>query len=106
METLSGQALFVDNCAFCHGADGKGNGFLAQELKLAPPDLTQLSKRTNGTFPSDHVMAVLEKGAGKTGDGDKAMPAWGKIFAHECGSRFKQQAILQLKRYLETIQAR
>jgi len=78
METISGQALFADNCSFCHGADGKGNGFLAQELKRAPPDLTQLSKRTNGPFPSDHVMAVLEKGAGKTDDGDKAMPAWAK----------------------------
>jgi mono/diheme cytochrome c family protein len=28
-----GKTEFLSQCAICHGADGKGNGFLSEELK-------------------------------------------------------------------------
>lgn len=47
----AGRKLFVSQCAMCHGAKGDGQGDLAQELKLTPPDFTKgdpQKKRTDG----------------------------------------------------------
>ena len=38
---VRGQALFADNCANCHGRDGRGNGPVAASLRIRPADLTQ-----------------------------------------------------------------
>jgi mono/diheme cytochrome c family protein len=38
---VHGQALFMQNCASCHGADGAGNGPAAAGLRIKPADLTQ-----------------------------------------------------------------
>jgi len=104
--TVSGLVLFAENCAICHGVDGKGGGPLAPALELMPPDLTTLASRASGKFPSDHVLFILQNGGGTTSDGDKAMPVWAKIFSHECGPAYARQAIIELERYLETIQQR
>ena len=34
----SGQAIYSDKCAMCHGADGKGNGPAAVALSPSPAD--------------------------------------------------------------------
>ena len=101
---ISGPALFADNCTQCHGDGGKGGGILAKALELAPPDLTTLTARTGGAFPSEHVLQILRNGGGHKGDGDKAMPVWAKIFAHECGGAYARQAVLELERTLKAIQ--
>ncbi len=46
----SGQQLFAQNCAICHGAGGKGDGPLGQNLKPRPVDLTgsHLATHTDG----------------------------------------------------------
>lgn len=46
----TGQQLFAQNCAVCHGAGGKGDGPLAQSLKPRPYDLTggHLTGHTDG----------------------------------------------------------
>jgi putative copper export protein/mono/diheme cytochrome c family protein len=45
-----GQQLFAQNCAICHGAGGKGDGPLGQNLKPRPVDLTgsHLTTHTDG----------------------------------------------------------
>ncbi len=45
-----GQQLFAQNCAICHGAGGKGDGPLGQNLKPRPMDLTgsHLTTHTDG----------------------------------------------------------
>jgi Cytochrome c len=45
-----GKLEFSSSCGTCHGVDGKGNGMLASVLKVSPPDLTQLSKKTAASF--------------------------------------------------------
>jgi mono/diheme cytochrome c family protein len=40
----SGQEMFVNYCAACHGKDGKGDGPAAPALKVAPADLTALAQ--------------------------------------------------------------
>jgi len=44
-----GEREFENSCADCHGMDAKGNGVLAANLKVAPPDLTLLTK-TMGVY--------------------------------------------------------
>ena len=47
-----GKAEFQSSCASCHGADGKGNGPLREQLKVPPSDLTVLARNNNGVFPT------------------------------------------------------
>ena len=51
---LSGGQMFLSYCAPCHGKDAKGGGPMAPALKATPSDLTTLSKRNNGKFPTDY----------------------------------------------------
>jgi len=46
-----GKLEFTDNCAACHGVDGKGNGPLGGLLQKSPPDLSQLAKKNGGVLP-------------------------------------------------------
>lgn len=41
------QALFVENCALCHGETGQGNGNLAKTLSPKPTDFTDQSRALN-----------------------------------------------------------
>ena len=60
---------FADYCVACHGAGGKGDGPLAADLAKAPADLTGLSKRNGGEFPTTRVMAQIWGYAGGKGRG-------------------------------------
>lgn len=78
-----GQRLFVSHCLLCHGADGKGDGPLAQNLDLNMIDLT-LTVRARG----ETMLRTIISGDGGpmvTGrDGHNiltdAMPNWGEVF--------------------------
>ena len=47
----SGQQMYKDYCAACHGPTGKGDGPAVEFLKAPPSDLTTMAKRNNGKFP-------------------------------------------------------
>ena len=74
-DPVDGRTAFMDNCAACHGADATGNGPMARNLAVTPPDLTQITARNGGTFPRDAVMSKID-GYG-TGGHDSAMPEFG-----------------------------
>ena len=57
---ISGQAAFMESCAACHGADGRGAGDLGRSLGTVPPDLTGLAARNGGVFPRDYVMSTID----------------------------------------------
>ena len=76
----SGKNMFVNYCASCHGADGKGNGPAAGALKPAPTDLTTLAKANEGKYPAGFVSAVLKFGRNPTAHGSSEMPVWGSRF--------------------------
>lgn len=71
---------FMNNCAVCHGQSGKGDGRMAEVLKVAPSDLTVLSEKNGGIFPYDRVYAVIDGREAVKGHGDRNMPIWGKAF--------------------------
>jgi len=74
----AGKARFMENCAVCHGADGKGGGPFAQLLKSPPSDLTVLSKSANGEFPFNRVYEAIDgRDMVKGAHGSKDMPIWG-----------------------------
>lgn len=56
----AGAVLFAENCAACHGADGRGAGEVGVQLFNIPPDLTQLSAGNGGVFPTDYVLGVID----------------------------------------------
>jgi mono/diheme cytochrome c family protein len=102
----SGQEMYQQFCAACHGADAKGNGPAASRLKTMPPDLTTLAKRNMGKFPYDYVSSVLRFGPGPSTHGSSDMPTWGPIFQiiDKDNERAVQQRIKNLSNYLASLQ--
>lgn len=107
----TGKQDYMKYCAGCHGTDGKGNGPDLYVLPgIKPPDLTLLSKKNGGVFPTDQVEATI--------DGRKVipshkrfdMPFWGvnlqekgKEFTPESEAKVKKR-IADIAHYIETIQ--
>ena len=104
----SGQQMFKEYCAVCHGADAKGQGPLAAMLKTPPPDLTMLAKRHLGKFPYDYVKNILEFGPGPSSHGSSDMPTWGPIFRYndKQNERVVQHRIKNLCDFLASLQER
>lgn len=80
-----GQREYVSSCASCHGESGRGDGVLKLYLVKAPSDLTTLSKRNGGVFPSQRVWDTID---GRTSTdigphGAREMPVWGDIYRSE-----------------------
>ena len=103
----SGAEMYNAYCAVCHGKSGKGDGPAAAELKKAPSDLTTISKRHEGKFPSDYVMQVLQNGPSTAkAHGSKEMPVWGPLFSALNNQGMATQRIFNLNKYLEGLQAK
>jgi mono/diheme cytochrome c family protein len=102
----TGEQLYKQYCAACHGTDAKGNGPLAHLLKTSPPDLTTLSKRHAGKFPYDYVSNMLEFGPGLSAHGSSDMPTWGPIFRYfdKQNERVVRQRIKNLCNFLASLQ--
>lgn len=81
-----GKREFDNNCAACHGKDGKGSGSITELLKKSPPDLTTLSKRNAGVFPLARVYEVVENAG--PGHGTREMPAWGRAYSVQAGEYY------------------
>ena len=70
-----GSQLFQDNCTSCHGSDGKGGGPAAADMTPKPADLTGISARNGGVFPTAEVMSAID---GYTRKGSRSeMPEFG-----------------------------
>jgi hypothetical protein len=94
-----GRAEYLVSCASCHGAEGKGDGPLAELLKVEVTDLTALSERNGGQFPMLDVLGFIDGRAcgpaignrpcprptGASQAHDRDMPAW--------GNRYKEAAV-------------
>jgi len=112
-----GKIEFVNNCAACHGADGKGNGALGNLLQRSPPDLTMLAKNNNGVLPMNRLYQVID-GVGVPSHGARDMPVWGKEYFVEESQKLREARgaydapavvrarILTLLEYISRIQAR
>jgi mono/diheme cytochrome c family protein len=75
-----GSDVFKTYCAACHGQNAKGDGPLADNLRVRPPDLTLIAKRMGGTFPADKVRRIIDGRNPVKGHGGPDMPVWGDAF--------------------------
>ena len=59
-----GAALFAENCAMCHGPQGRGDGELAAEIKAeqgrSPADLTRLARKGKAGFQRAEVLSYID----------------------------------------------
>jgi mono/diheme cytochrome c family protein len=100
------------SCAVCHGEDARGDGPLAHLLTVKPTNLTKLSKRNNGRFPTEQVVETIDGRTQVSGHGTREMPVWGTRYAAEVGRDYGpygsetvvRTRILELVHYLQTIQ--
>ncbi len=104
----SGEQMYKQYCAACHGPDARGDGPLAPSLKTPPSDLTTLSKRHAGKFPYDYVSNVLKFGPGLSAHGSSDMPTWGPLFRYvnKQNERVVQRRIKNLSDYLALLQGK
>jgi len=105
-QPISGKQLYSSYCALCHGSDGKGSGPFSPQLKVLPPDLTQLAKKNHGVFPEMHVEAAIDGEYGKPSHGSAEMPIWGPVFRSLAHGRRDSASVKvrRLVKYLESIQ--
>lgn len=78
-----GKREYMNKCAVCHGQSGKGDGGVGDVLKVAPTDLTALSKKNGGVFPFDRMYMVIDGRQLVKGHGDRDMPIWGSDYSRE-----------------------
>lgn len=102
----SGEHMYKQFCAACHGVDAKGRGPTASLLKIPPPDLTTLAKRHEGKYPDAYVSDILLFGPGVTAHGSTDMPTWGPMFLwlDKQNERAARQRIKNLSDYLASLQ--
>jgi len=99
-------AMFQAYCAACHGKQGKGDGPAARALKAVPADLTRISARNGGKFPTVKVRRYIEGLDELAAHGSRDMPVWGQAFRGVAtgGQAGVQLRVEALARYLESIQ--
>ena len=104
---LTGQDLFREYCAVCHGTDGKVGGPAAAALKMKPADLTLISRKNGGKYPEIRVQRVINGEDDVMAHGSRDMPIWGQIFRHmNSNEDLGSVRIYNLVKYIEQIQAK
>jgi cytochrome c553 len=96
--------LFRTYCASCHGAEGRGNGTMAGQMRRVPPDLSTFATRNGGVFPAERLRQVID-GTGVAAHGDREMPVWGAVFKRSGGGDAAAR-IDAIVRFLEGLQQR
>jgi mono/diheme cytochrome c family protein len=105
--SLDGAVLFREYCAVCHGVDAKGGGPAADALKRTPSDLTQLSRKNGGKFPTLAVQMNLKGSPEVAEHGTSEMPMWGQAFSQVGQNKdFVEMRLFALTKYVEQIQAK
>lgn len=101
-----GHALYTTHCASCHGSGARGDGPVAESLRVRPADLTQLAAKNGAVFPREKARRIVD-GRDVGAHGNFEMPVWGDAFRRRGLSDEQAKARIEaIVGYLESIQAR
>lgn len=110
-QDVIGEQEFMIACAGCHGETAKGDGPLADLLKIDTPDLTKLTENNGGEFPYEYALWVIDGRELIRMHGNTDMPVWGERFQSSVSSQRGETTdmvargrILSLVYYLQSIQ--
>ncbi len=107
-----GEAYYMQHCATCHGLDAMGNGPMAGVLLVPPTDLTGLSARNDGVFPTIRVVMRID-GRDPLVSHGSPMPVYGQFFEQGADVAIKapsgqpiltSEPIVDLLAYLQNLQ--
>ena len=111
-----GKYEYDRHCAVCHGLSGKGDGPYIELLKSGTvlPNLTELTKKNNGVFPSEHVVETIDGRWPLRAHGPTDMPIWGQVYRFQSQNlspnndreAFARDKILALTDYVYRLQAK
>lgn len=99
------QQLYLSYCGSCHGAEGRGDGPLAAELRVAPINLRALKEQNDGRYPMQRVQRSIDGRGMPRAHGLPDMPVWGRVWIVEGLSEAKVQArSIAIASYIASIQ--
>ena len=102
-----GKGVYKSYCASCHGTEARGDGPVAEFLRVVPTDLTRAARENGGEYPLDDVMKVIDGRESLRAHGSD-MPIWGNVFQEAEGGG-KEEAVRRritgLVHFLWSIQA-
>jgi mono/diheme cytochrome c family protein len=106
---FNGHQTYKTFCINCHGPGGKGDGYLAPDLRARPSDLTRLARDNGGVYPEERVRASVDGTVPVRGHGMQEMPVWGDVFLWPEGDtperrEHVKRKIGELVEFLMTIQ--
>lgn len=106
-DPVAGRSLYRSYCATCHGYDAVGDGPMAQHLRVAPTDLSQMQIDNDGIFPEGELFDAIASRRAVAGHGSEDMPVWGDVFTKVRGGQWKgqeAQKIANVVAYLRMLQ--
>ena len=71
-----GEVLYRSYCQTCHGEEARGDGPLAEHLKVEPSNLRELGSRVGG-YSEAWLAQVIDGREEVRGHGTREMPVWG-----------------------------
>jgi mono/diheme cytochrome c family protein len=73
------QSNYRSECATCHGATGKGDGWTAWLFRLRMQDMTDPAQMR--TLTDDYIFQIIKQGGASLGK--PGMPSWGQEFTDQ-----------------------
>lgn len=84
-----GRREYEANCAICHGAAGKGDGYYGKLLSIKVPDLTTYARRNGGVFSVDRLYTLIDGREVPPGHGTRQMPIWGIDYTLQSAEKYR-----------------
>jgi mono/diheme cytochrome c family protein len=104
----SGQQMYHEYCAACHGVKADGNGPAAPACKVKPSNLTLMTRNNGGKFPYNYFYSVVQFGTPMPtpAHGTADMPIWLPLFISLDNGRqgIELQRMHNIASYVESLQ--
>jgi mono/diheme cytochrome c family protein len=105
----AGRGEYLRYCASCHGPEARGDGPVAASLSPKVPDLTKISARRDGNFPTGELAVYIDGRSMPGAHGSRAMPVWGDVLSEdlvegERGEELVRGRVRMILIYLKSVQ--